>query len=79
MKKLTMSQRITILEKRLRLKYCKNYKKVVCAACIQKSLLAHQRSMMLGPNSKHRQVTILDNTLRISKQAVGHSVAQLKS
>ena len=54
-------------------------KKIVCAACIQKSLLAHQRSMMLGPNRKHRQVTNLDSTLRISKQAVGHFVPQLKS
>ena len=59
--------------------YLKNYKKIVCAVCIQKSLLAHQRSMMLGPNRKHKQVTNLDNMLRISKQAVGHSVAQLKS
>ena len=54
-------------------------KMVVCAACIQKSLLAHQRSEMLGPNPKHRQVTNLDNMLCISKQAVGHSVPQLKS
>ena len=59
--------------------YFKFFKKIVCAACIQKSLLAHQRSMMLGPNRKHRQVTNLDNTLCISKQAVGHSVPQLKS
>ena len=34
---------------------------------------------MLGPNPKHRQFTNLDSTFRRSKQAVGHSVAQLKS
>ena len=59
--------------------FLKIIKMVVCAACIHKSLLAHQSSMMLGPNPKHRQVTILDSTLCISKQVVGHFVAQLKS
>ena len=59
--------------------FLKIIKMVVCAACIHKSLLAHQRSMMLGPNPKHRQVTNLDSTLRISKEAVGYYVAQLKS
>jgi len=54
-------------------------KMVVCAARIQKSLLAHKRSMMLGPNPKHRHVTNLDSTLRISKQAVSYSVVQLTS
>ena len=64
---------------KLQLSLLKIIKKVVYAAYIHKSLLAHQRSMMLGPNPKHRQVTNLGSTLRRSKQAVGRPVAQLKS
>ena len=59
--------------------FLKIIKMIVYAACIQKSLLAYQRSMMLGPNPKHKQVTNLDSMLRISKQAVVHSVVELKS